>query len=67
MSIMERKLTVCTARHFNPRERVPSLVLQGKWLKRWGIEPGDKVAIGFIDEGVLVVEKLYDEDEEATW
>lgn len=47
-------LTVCRARGYEYRDRVPCLTIQGKWLKKMGIEVGDKVSVYQDNERIIV-------------
>ena len=53
-----RVLTVLNARNFQPKERVPSISLSGKWLKEYGFEPGDKIQVVSNEDGKLTVTKV---------
>lgn len=54
MRVKDRRLTVYYA-YSAKDERVPCIKLQGKWLQKLGIEPGDAILVRE-DEGRLVIE-----------
>ena len=56
----ERKLKVTYAPRTEYKEKIPRIVLQGKWLKELGFEVGDEIIITVDDEisAKLSVEKI---------
>lgn len=54
MRVKDRRLTVYYA-YSAKDEKVPCIRLQGKWLQKLGIEPGDAILVRE-DEGRLVIE-----------
>jgi hypothetical protein len=54
MRVKDRRLTVYYA-YSAKDEKMPCIRLQGKWLQRLGIEPGDAILVRE-DEGRLVIE-----------
>ena len=56
----ERKLKVTYAPGTEYKEKIPRIVLQGKWLKELGFEVGDEINITVDDEisAKLSVEKI---------
>jgi len=63
MRMKDRRLTVYYA-YSAKDEKMPCIRLQGKWLQKLGIEPGDAILV-CEDEGRLVIELdqkgVYDE------
>lgn len=49
----DRELTACRSRR---NYEWPSILLDGKWLKESGFEPGDKVRV-CCDKGKLTIQK----------
>lgn len=60
MAIKTHTLTVCRARGYEYRDRVPCLTIQGKWLKEMGIEVGDRVHISQVNNQIVL--ELVNED-----
>ena len=55
MKHKDRKLTVLRSSNGDYRKRIPSLTLQGLWLKEWGFEPGDTVEVHDRGNGKITI------------
>ena len=53
----QRKLKVTYAPGAKYKEKIPRIVLQGKWLKELGFEVGEHVIISTSSENIIVLSK----------
>jgi hypothetical protein len=51
----ERKLKVTYAPGTEPKDKIPRIVLQGKWLKELGFEVGEYVIVKKHNQKTLVI------------
>ena len=50
----ERKLKVTYAPGAKHKEKIPRIVLQGKWLKELGFEVGEHITVSSYSENIVV-------------
>ena len=53
-----RIVTILKSTRFELSRRIPSLTLEGVWLKEYGFQPGDKVEVHDCGDGILLVRKV---------
>lgn len=53
-----RTVTILRSTRFELNRRIPSLTLEGVWLKEYGFQPGDRVEVRDCGDGILLVRKV---------
>ncbi len=53
-----RTVTILRSTRFELKRRIPSLTLEGVWLKEYGFQPGDRVEVRDCGDGILLVRKV---------
>ncbi len=53
-----REVTILRSTRFELNRMIPSLTLEGIWLKEYGFRPGDRVEVRDCSSGILLVRKI---------
>ena len=56
--IKNRTMTILRSTRFELSRRIPSLTLEGVWLKEYGFQPGDRVEVRDCGDGILLLRKV---------
>ena len=53
-----RTMTILRCTRFELSRNIPTLTLEGVWLKEYGFQPGDRVEIRDCGDGIILVQKV---------